>query len=320
MSDSELLASLYGKIQLLAIIALIFSIILGVFTYYISSKLELSDSEAEYLRKTIKEQLSDEKTDELKQKKNKYLNISTISFHYANEKRIEEVYNDYFSEDRIEKIERESSNEVCGEAGVEIPQVANTKALSSKGIKEKTIIAPHEISVAEKFRKYQTSIIKNNQVSLELDMLEIDKSELDEFNKAVSNLTSRFSFEMDESKLKSKRNELTQDATSNTITRLENASGWVLIEGKFKIIDKPDDNSYEYEYSHPVNEFKTEDDEKVYVTITLKKDSLMSNLKESYKQLVDKQINLKVYGEILLPLDMENENNKIIITPLAIYS
>jgi hypothetical protein len=107
-------------------------------------------------------------TEDIDKKKEKFLNIPNVSFHFANKDEVVNFYNDYFKEPTIEQIISEITGEVRGEVKAKIPQVLESK-IGGKDLRKwiSTIKLP-DISVAGMFRRYQRETIRNGQVTLGL--------------------------------------------------------------------------------------------------------------------------------------------------------
>jgi hypothetical protein len=251
-------------------------------------------------------------------KKESFLNIANISFHYANKDEIKNFYNDYFKEPTVEKVISELANELGGSIKGSIPKALEAK-IGGRDVKKwiSTIKLP-DISVAEMFKRYQRETINNDQVSLGLELVDVDLTDLESFDELLNKMKKEFEFHINEESIKIKRNDLMKKAADKTIVRLENASGSVLIEGKFKIIDF-DNEFYKCEYSHPVNEYLPKGDDKVNINFMLKKDSLEHYISGNYSQSINKSIPLRVYGKVWQPLDRNSNVLELQLTPIAVY-
>jgi hypothetical protein len=124
--------------------------------------------------------------------------------------------------------------------------------------------------------------------------------------------------QVDAPQIDDNRAALKRNAAENTIVRLENATGMVLIEGKFKIIDC-DNNYYKCIYPHPVKEYLTQMDEDICITVVLKKDMLEPSVAVNYAQAIEKIIPLTVYGKVFFTVDRKSKVWELQITPLAVY-
>ena len=251
-------------------------------------------------------------------KKTSFLNIPTITLHYANEDEIVDIYNDFFKEPTIEQFVSEKAREVGGGVKGEASKLFGG-SIEGKDISKwiKTIKIP-DISVAEKFRRYQRATIENNQVSIGLDLVDVDLTELNNFNELIDELHLEFDMKLDDLQVESNRASLKEKAVDKTLIRLENATGWILLDGKFKI-DEISDSFYKCTYLHPVNEYITIGENKVTISMLLDKNFLKPNISGNYVQSIGKLIPLKVYGKVWQPLDRREDIWDLQITPLAVY-
>jgi hypothetical protein len=256
----------------------------------------------------------------LDEKKKDFVNISTISFHYVDKEQVMNSYNDYFKEPIVEQSIDEDTREISGGVKGSIPQVMEAKT-EGKGTRKRTstIKAP-SISLAEKFRRYQKSVIENNQVILGLELVDIDLSDLNEFNGHFAQLESKYKLKLDSSQIEEKRVELKKKAAEKTIVRLENATGWVLIEGKFVISESSNpENFYKLTYEHPVNEYLNNETNKITIGILLQKDSIEPGYAGNYAQSIGKSITLHAFGKVWAPVDRKSGVWELQISPIAIY-
>ena len=316
MSVTELLIQFSESMFIIPVIFVILFLILSIRETKKMTNLanELTDKIQELVCR-IKLKQSIEAID---QKKEHFLNIPTISFHYSNDDEIENFYNDYFKEPTIEQIISEKTSEVGGKVKGGVSKVLEA-AIEEKDFDKwiSTIKLPN-ISIAEKFRRYQRETIKNNQVTIGLDLVDIDSSDLNDFNKLVSELDNKFDFHVNDSQIEKQQKLLKEKAVEKTLVQLENATGWVLIEGKFRISNMPN-NFYKCVYNHPVNEYLAKDEKDITISIILQKDSLKPHIAGNYAQSIGKSIPLKLYGKVWQPINREGDIWDLQITPLAVY-
>ncbi|MBI2305003.1 MAG: hypothetical protein HYU86_09715 [Chloroflexi bacterium] len=254
----------------------------------------------------------------LDQKKESFLNIPNISFHYANKDEIKSYYNDYFKEPTVDQILGELVSETGGQIKGRLPQLLEARMGAKNLSKWISTVKLPDVSVAEMFRRYQRETIKNNQVTLGLELVDIDLSDLATFDKLVSEFESKFDMKLDDSQVEQKRVVLRERATEQTMIRLENVTSWVLAEGKFKISEVGGD-FYKCTYEHPVNEYLAKEVKRVTIAMFLRKDSLEPNIAGNYAQSIERSIPLKAYGKVWQPLDRKGDVWELQITPLAVY-
>lgn len=256
-------------------------------------------------------------------KKEAFLNIANISFHFANNDQIAGFYNDYFQEPTIEQIVSEITGETTGEAKVQIPKILESKVGGKDLSKWISTIKVPNVSVAEMFRRYQRETIRNNQVTLGLELVDIDLSHLGAFEDLITKLRSDFDVDLDENvQVELQRATLKKNAAEQTILRLENASGWILMEGRFTLSEVSTD-LYRCDYEHPVSEYLTEyltgGARRIILSVILPKDGIEPSVAGNYAQSVGRSIPLKVYGKVWRPVDRKGDVWELQISPLAIY-
>jgi hypothetical protein len=154
-------------------------------------------------------------------------------------------------------------------------------------------------------------------VTLGLEEVDIELSDLGAFADAIENLRKRFGFDVEESALNRHKVQLKERAAERTITKLELATGWILVEGKFRILRQ--NGSYRCIYEHPVMEYLSDQSSPILISVTISEDSLEPSFKGNYARSIDRLIPLKIYGEVWQPIDIKNGINELELTPLAIY-
>lgn len=254
----------------------------------------------------------------LDEKKARLLNLPSISLHYADEERIKNFYNDYFREPTTESLVREAISESSGESSAKLPEILESK-IGTKSLSKwiQTVKLP-ETSVNGMFRRYQRETIKNDQVSLNLDVVNIELSTLNEFDELVERIYSEYKLKINSEKLATKRLELKSKSAETVVKLLENASGTTIIEGKFLIIDYSE-KYYRCRFIHPVNEYLAANKELISISFLLPKSNIADFVAGNYAQSIGKAIPLKVYGEVWQPINRSTGEYDLQITPLAVY-
>ena len=254
----------------------------------------------------------------LESKIERLINLPSISLHYADSSRIRDLYNDYFREPTTESFVKEMISETSGKAGAEVPKFLEGE-IGSKDISKwvQSVKLP-ETSIDGMFRKYQRETIKNNQVDLTLDLIDIELSELNEFNDIVEKMEADYGLVFESEVLKEKRLAIKDKSAKKAIKRLEGANGTVLVEGKFEL-QNHDDKYYKCQFKHPVNGYLMNSTPPILISFIIHKKRINDFIAGDYAQSIGKSIPLKVYGEVWLPIDLKNGITELQITPLAVY-
>jgi len=174
----------------------------------------------------------------IEEKKKRFSNVTSVSFHFVDKDEIENFYNDTFREPTLESLVSEITGEITGEVKGGIPKVLESK-IGGKDISKwiSTLKLP-ETSLSGMFIKYQKEAIQRGEVTLGLEELDVELNELQKFDSALENIKKNFDFDLEPNTLETHRSKLRQKAAETTLTKLESATGWVLIEGKFLISKK----------------------------------------------------------------------------------
>lgn len=250
-------------------------------------------------------------------KKQIFLNIPNLTFQFANKIDIENFYNDYFIKSTVEGIVSEKYGELSSGVKGTVPSILDSHIEGKNTNKITKSIKPYEISTAKKFLDYQNSIICENKVTLGIELVDINLSDLEKFNSIIDKLKKDFNFEIEENKLFEIRKDLKHKASEQTIDRLEKVSDWVLIDGRFKITEQ--ESFYKLIYNHPVNDFISERDKHITISVLIDKEDIEANYKGNYNQSIGEFIPVKIYGQVWKQVSRKDNNWELQITPLAIY-
>lgn len=253
----------------------------------------------------------------VKEKKRKFLDIPSISFHFANKEQVKNFYNDYFKEPTLKSLVSEITEEASGEVKGSLPKLLESRIGSRDLTKWISELKLPDTTLGGMFLRYQRETIKNEQVSLGIEEVEIELNELQEFEDSIGDLEKRFGLKLEESLLNDHRGSLKQKAAEKTLVKLEQATGWVLIEGRFRILSQ--DEFYNCVYDHPVNEYLPTDVGPITISVLVRADSLEPQFAGNYAQSVDKLVPLKIYGKVWQPIDRKTNAWDLQLTPLAIY-
>jgi hypothetical protein len=168
------------------------------------------------------------------------------------------------------------------------------------------------------FARYQREAIKRGEVVLGLEELDIELNELQQFEVAVNNLQKSFELTLDQGLVEAHMAKLKQKAAETMLGKLENATGWVLMEGLFKI-DKVDGEMYRCTYSHPVNEYFPKNSSPFTISFTIPTGSIETRYTGNYAQSSGSLIPLRVYGKVWQPINRNTGTRDLAVTPYAIY-
>ena len=164
--------------------------------------------------------------------------------------------------------------------------------------------------------KYQKATISNNQVAFDVEEVDIELSDVTDFENKIKELRNVFYFEVEDERIEAKKQQLNENAAENTLVKLEKLIGWVLIEGNFKI--ETDENCYILKMLHPVSNY-LKSNKKVQIYISLPKDKIEESFSGNYKSSIGSSINLNVYAQVWRSISRSEDNWNIVLTPLAIY-
>ena len=308
--------------SLVLLVAIMTTFSLGIFRRSINRRDELVAEKLVTELASVRKSLSEPKPTELagavEQKKDKFQNISNISFHFADKEKIINFYNDYFKEPTVEQMVAKLAGEVSGEVKGKIPQIIESK-VGGKDLSEwvSTIKLPG-VSTAEMFRRWQREAISKNEVAFGLELVDIDLSDLKAFDDLVSRLKTKFDMQLDNQQVSQQQARLKKRAAEKTIVRLETATGMVLVEGKFRITELSTEY-YKCIYEHPVNEYFIEADKKITIGFSVRRDSVEPSIAGNYALSIGKSIPLVVFGRVWQPVDRKEDVWELQITPIVVY-
>lgn len=254
----------------------------------------------------------------LEEKRNRFLNIPNISFHYADKERIKGFYNDYFHEPIVENVIREFTKETSGDIKGSMPKILEATTGGKDLSKWIGTIKFPDVSLNRMFLRYQIETIKKNQVELGLELVDIELSALQRFETIVSELRDKFGLQIDEGRLLEHRKILKEKAAEQTLIKLEQATGWVLMEGLFRVTEAGV-GFYKCVYEHPVSQYISDSQKMVTISVLIPKGSIEPYVAGNYSQSIGRTISLRVYGEVWQPVNRNSGIWELQITPLCIY-
>jgi hypothetical protein len=280
--------------------------------------LRATQEEVRNLIKAIEQSGLAKLVQDIDEKKRSFLNIPAIALHYADKEQIKDIYADYFREPTVERIESDVSRELGGDVSAEVLGTLGARGGRKDAVRLRSEMRPADISVSEMFRRYQAATIRNGQVNLGLELVNLDLSELKSFDDLTSQLRSKFDMRLNQGNVDERRRHLKEKGAARTVQRLSNATGWVLVEGGFTIREL-DEASYQLSYDHPVNEYLANPVQRISIMTILSKELLEPHVAANYRESVGRPIPLKVYGRMWEPVHIEAGVTALRILPLAVY-
>lgn len=253
----------------------------------------------------------------LKDKKEQILNLPNVSFHYVDEARVRNFYTDYFREPTVESMVRELVSEVSGDLKASLPKVLESRFGGTNLNKWISTVKLPETSLNGMFQKYLKETIRNNQVTLDLELLDVELSDVDKFQELAEELEKELEFSLDKESVEVHINHLKERAAERTLKKLESACGWAVVRGSFIISQEQE--FYQYSYNHPVNQYLAAQDQQVTIEATVPVDSIRPHVLGNYQQSVGTAIPITIYGEVWQPVSRASNMLSLKLTPLAIY-
>ena len=267
----------------------------------------------------VKESYEDEKLSrELDETSLKFLSIPITALYYVNVEEIGTIYSTYFGEDIVTSITSETSEESGGEISAVFSKIFGVKQAGKDSTKIIKNFKPKEETILAKFLRYQRAVILRKQITLDLDNAPMDYRLINEFDDTVAWLVHNQGVDLTKStdELNSKRAELLQVATTQTIERLETAKDLILLEGKFLVTQN--DNNYICTYFHPVNQVFPYQDMQVTIKFLIPKEETQKAIFD-FNQVIDKYIPLRIFGKVVLPVDRSTFTWEMLVKPIGVY-
>ena len=251
------------------------------------------------------------------EKSEKYINIPSVSFHYADKERIKSMYDEYFMEPTIISVINEKVYSKDGKIKGNFSKIIEAEIGGSDINKWISNIKLPDTSVSGMFKKYQRETIKNNLIDLTLEIIEVELFVVDEFDEKIKELKEKYNFEIELSLIKNQRNKLQEIACKKTIEKLENAKDWVLIEGNFTI-ERADTDFYKLTLVHPVNSY-IGNVNKIIISCLVPINKIEPSFVGNYSNSIGSEIPLRIYGQVWRPINIQKNDFELTITPLAVY-
>ena len=265
----------------------------------------------------IRLQYESELQEKLCKKREKYINLPFVSFHYANKERIKSMYDEYFPEPRITNITNETVNSKSKKVKGKVRDIIGVEFGGNNIDKSTRNIKLPETNISGMIRKCQSEAIEKKQIDLTLEMIEAELFIIDEFDDKIKELKEKYNFDIENTLIVNHRNKLQEIACKKTIEKLERAKELVLIEGNFSI-EKEGNNYYKLVLAHPVNSY-IEKENRISISCLIQTEEIESGFSGNYANSIGSEIPLKVYGEVWKPINAGKKDYELTITPLAVY-
>ena len=242
-----------------------------------------------------------------------------IIFHFVDRNKIETSYNDYFREPVHESFSKEIANNNSRELLFGISKGPEGK-VGKQVISTRTDnMRMPPLSLEAKFRRYLKAIILDNLVHLNLELVEVDSSDLQSFNEKISEFKSLFDLSLDNiDEIEEKHKVLRETAVQKTIDRLEQSEGAnILISGQFSVTER--NGIYRFTYVHPINDYLIMRKDEIKIVFDINKNHIEPSVVGNYAPDNDALLKVNVYGKVSAPLDISRSHWKVRIDPRVVY-
>ncbi len=155
------------------------------------------------------------------------------------------------------------------------------------------------------------------QVALGLEEVDIELSELQAFEDAIEDVRKRFGLQLEPTLLNRHRTVLKEKAAEKTLMKLESETGWVSIEGKYKV--EMEGDFYRCTYVHPVTNYIKQGQHPITISVLLPATALEPTFAGNYAVSVDKWIPLRIYAQVWQPVGRKTSTWQLQLTPVAVY-
>ena len=251
------------------------------------------------------------------EKRTRFLNLPNVAFHFFDAEQIQAFYNDYFKEPTVASLVSELTGEVDASVTGTIPQILESRLGAKDLTKWISNIKMPDATPNGMFLRYQRETIRSGQVALALEEVDVELTDLQTFDALVEQLRGRYEVSFEETALARHRGRLREQAAERTMLKLEQAAGWVLVEGRFLIHVEGD--YYRCSYRHPVNDYLPTLPQPVTISIAIPKAAVAPRVAGNYAASVGRSIPLRVYGQVWQPVDRRTNVYDLHLTPLAVY-
>jgi hypothetical protein len=255
--------------------------------------------------------------DSKEMKREQYLKIPNVAFHYADKVQIQNFYQEYFREPIIEKRVEEVTAENAQNGKGNLDNMLSAEASKMEGRKRVSTLKYPETTINGMFLRYQKEMIRQQQVTVGLEELDIELENIKAFNLIFERLESEFGFvDTDPDKIKQHEDYLKAKAAEKTLQTLQNASDWVILKGNFLL--QWDNDFYRLTLEHPVNQF-LQQKEKIRISTLIPQDGVEASFWANYKNSLGSRIPVTIYGKVWKPIDLGQGQMDLEITALAVY-
>lgn len=255
--------------------------------------------------------------DNKEMKREQYLKIPNVAFHYADEVQIQNFYQEYFREPIVEKRVEELTAENAQNGKGNLENMLSAEASKMEGRKQISTIKYPKTTLNGMFLRYQKEMIRQGQVTVGLEELDIELENIKAFNLVFERLDSEFGFSgTDPHKIKEHEDFLKAKAAEKTLQTLQNASGWVIVKGNFLL--QWDNDFYRLTMEHPVNQF-LQQKEKIRISTMIPQEAVEASFLANYKNSLGSRIPVTIYGKVWKPIDVGQGQFDLEITALVVY-
>jgi hypothetical protein len=224
----------------------------------------------------------DEEKDIVEKKRIDLLKKTIPSFEYINEISVNQCYDAHFLEPKIKEWVVRIIKENQTEISTQLPDIISG-SISNETLQELVYsVRIKDQSTEAKFNQYLKHILGKQSVLMNLEYLDINSTELAQFEEAISSINSKFKINLNTSDIQSFKKTLEQRAADEILDRLKRADGEVIIKGDFLVKGLPNDE-YELIYRHPIsNTTRKTVGQDVLLVIPLDRNKLDKETQRSY--------------------------------------
>ena len=256
--------------------------------------------------------------DPLTEKREKFLSINNVTFHYRNESNIKRLHNDSFKEATIVSIIQEVVSETGGDVSATLPAGIIGAKFGAKNLNKLiSEIKLPDSSLNEMFLRWQRKTILDEQVTIGLELLEVERAGLEDFERLLAKIND-YGIQIDEEVFYSTRSSLKEKSAEKTLIKLENITDMVILEGPF-LITEYDSGTYEMIFTHPVSDFYQRQGDNITISFLLPHKDIQVPYSANYAESVGTTVNLKVYAEVWQSISRKEGRLDLRLIPLAVY-
>lgn len=274
------------------------------------------------VQKILERTVSHQSVSELERRKKLFLELSAVSFMFVDKQTIEDGYNDLFREETVEKVVERVVAETNG--SVATGKLAGEFLKSSVAGKTASELVKtvrlNEVSLAEKFLRYQKRLVADGSIRLGLDALDVRLEKVNDLEADIARLGKEYSVSFPADLIELKKDEIKKQLGEPALADLENGERLVLLSGLYTV--QSVDADYKLTYEHPITAYLPAAlGAKIQIECLVPKERIEPKYSAEMRRVASEgtTIPMNIFGRVFQPVDRARKVWSLRVVPFAVY-